>query len=498
MGNPANQEGAFVHSESFHAGEVSGNLELDAYEEIYEKLFAEVIEDGVITAEERQRLEKAAASLGLDRARLAQLEQALTAGYEALHGRAIQRAEAADAEALAAAAVAPSPDADLLKRRIAALEAHVVELEQELERARAQRDIEVDLSVLEPAEQPAVTEDPTTLQRRLRHDPRDVVTLHALFRAYGERSHVDGQWRVASVLVYLGAADAAERRTFDAYPQEGLIRPTRSVSAQSWQRHLFHPEDELLTGQIFASITSAVLLGRVAALRRSGSLPQLDPRHAQHVESSTIQAVRCLAWAASILGMAVPTLYADPSFPGLVQMVPGIPPATRLGRQALSGRAPGELAFLAGRYLAGFREERFVRQLFPDVLELQDLFVAALLIANPALPIDAETKARVLPVSKAVEPLLQPPQVQRLRTLFARFVEEGGRTNLQRWVRASDATALRAGLLLCNDLGVADAMLQLEDPAAATSRMNELLEFCASERYGLLRTELGLALPGAS
>jgi hypothetical protein len=179
-------------------------------------------------------------------------------------------------------------------------------------------------------------------------------------------------------------------------------------------------------------------------------------------------------------------------------MVPGIPPATRLGRLALSGRAPRELAFAAGRYLAGFREERFVRQLFPDVLELQDLFVAGLLIANPALPIEAETKARVQPVARAVEPLLQPAQVQRLRTLFARFVEDGGRANLQRWVRASEATALRAGLLLCNDLGVADTMLQLEEPATAAARMNDLLEFCTSDRYGALRAELGLALPGPS
>jgi hypothetical protein len=88
---------AFEHAAGFQAGELSGNLQLDAYEEIYQKLFAEVLEDGVITAEERVRLEKAAASLGLDRGRLEQLEKALTAGYEVLYGRRVVRADVAPA-----------------------------------------------------------------------------------------------------------------------------------------------------------------------------------------------------------------------------------------------------------------------------------------------------------------------------------------------------------------------------------------------------------------
>ena len=44
-----------------------------------------------------------------------------------------------------------------------------------------------------------------------------------------------------------------------------------------------------------------------------------------------------------------------PSIDGTVEMVPGVPPATRLGRPALSGRSPFELAFVAGRHLSYFR-----------------------------------------------------------------------------------------------------------------------------------------------
>src|SRR5260370_3312603 len=75
----------FEHGAGFQAGEVSGNVQLGRLEGYYEELFAEVIEDGVITTDERARLDRMADSLGLDRSRLRRLEQALQAAYEARH-----------------------------------------------------------------------------------------------------------------------------------------------------------------------------------------------------------------------------------------------------------------------------------------------------------------------------------------------------------------------------------------------------------------------------
>src|SRR5882672_8512622 len=79
------QEFSFEHEGAFDKGELTGNLRLGKFEVHYEEIFAEVIEDGVITVEERARLDKAATALGLDRQRLRKLEQALQAAYEACH-----------------------------------------------------------------------------------------------------------------------------------------------------------------------------------------------------------------------------------------------------------------------------------------------------------------------------------------------------------------------------------------------------------------------------
>src|SRR5258708_38793921 len=76
---------SFEHEQGFQQGELSGHLRLGKFEAHYEEIFAEVIEDGVITLEERARLNKAADALGLDRVRLRKLEEALQAAYEARH-----------------------------------------------------------------------------------------------------------------------------------------------------------------------------------------------------------------------------------------------------------------------------------------------------------------------------------------------------------------------------------------------------------------------------
>jgi hypothetical protein len=195
--------------------------------------------------------------------------------------------------------------------------------------------------------------------------------------------------------------------------------------------------------------------------------------------------------------MRAPSLYADPGYTGLVEMVPGVPPSTRLGQAALAGRSPLELAFVAGRHLAWYRPERFVRLLVPQIADLEDLFLAALVIGNPGIPLRADTKRRVAALGAAIEPVLEPVQIDRLRGAFLRFVEDGGRTNLQRWALAADRTAARAGLLLSGDMRSAAAMLHAEDENAAQERIDDLLVFLTSERYANLRRQIGVAAGGS-
>ena len=111
-------------------------------------------------------------------------------------------------------------------------------------------------------------------------------------------------------------------------------------------------------------------------------------------------------------------------------------------------------------FLSYFRDDHFVRALLPSVPDLEDIFLAALSIGNPGLPLSASVKTRVAPIAQAIEPILEPSQIDRLRGHFLRFVEDGGRTNLSRWATAVDFTAARAGLLLANDIASAHKVNQ--------------------------------------
>ncbi len=495
-------DATFEHSQRFELGEVTGNVRLGKLEAMYEELFAEVIEDGIITQEERNQLDKMADSLGLDRARLRRLEQALQAAYEAKQ-RVVIKDLSMDDSPPPATIMPLEPATDqrtmALERRIKFLEARLHEVETELEEARSHISVEVDFSDHGGAPAKDIPDDdPAELARRVRHDPRDDGSLHALFRLYKKAGDLDRQWCVAQVLAYLGFANDEEQQIYGKHKEAALIRPSGSVTQEAWRRLVSHPEEEPLVGEIFSVVVSAVLIGRLSALRRDKQLVKLDPARKQEPEKTTIQAVRCFHWAASILGMSSPPLYADPDYPGFVEMVPGVPPASRIGATALSGRSATELAFIAGRHLACYREEHFVKLLVPQARGLEDIFLAALSIGNPGLPLSAQVKQLVIPIAKAIEPILEPQSVDRLRGHFLRFVEEGGRTNLQRWTNAVERTCSRAGQLLANDLRAAHSVFALEDPAHLGEKMDDLMSFVVSERYAKLRKQIGIAITNPS
>jgi len=483
----------FQHGGGFEQGEITGNVRLGKFEAQYEELFAEALEDGVITSEERAQLERAADSLGLDRERIAALETALTAAWEARNRSAVREParDEAPAMSLRPLELESDPQVKALRRRIQDLELHVHTLEKELEEARSSIAVEVDFSDMTSGSA-APADDPEELYRRIRHDPRDVASLRALHRALRE-VEPDRSVRVARVLDFLGEATDEEKADAKRGDPGGLIRPSASLTSDAWKRNLFHPDEELLTGEIFAVVTSPVLLGRVTVLRHQNALPKLDPARLQDTKTSTVQAVRCFAWAASILGMNAPPLYADPTWDGLAQMVPGVPPASRLGKRALSGRSPAELAFLAGVHLASYREDHFVKLLIPSIPDLEDIFLAALTIGQPQLPLAAAAKARAIPIARAIEPIMDPAQKDRLRGHFLRFVEEGGRTNLNRWAHAAELTTLRAGLLLGDDLGAAKRVLELSGNAG-DEQIDDLIVFYTSDRCSRLRKQLGIAI----
>jgi len=349
-----------------------------------------------------------------------------------------------------------------------------------------------------PSERPgklrASRGDPAEIHRLVRLQPRDPELLRALYAALQRADDVDRRWCIAHTLSHLGEANEEEQATFERYATTGLIKPKRAVNEDEWRELLFHPQEDLLTGAILAEIAPAVLLGHAPSIRASITPDVADPSQRVDPRESTVQAARCFAWAAPLLGLAAPPLYAAPEDPGIATLLLDPKPATRLGAKSLVGRSARELAFIAGRHLSWYRKEHLLGWPSRSLRRLEDMFVAALTIGNPGLPITPEIKERVEPIARTIRPLLDDAAVERLREYFGSFVEDGGRTNLVTWIEAADRTSACTGMLLCNDLSVARAMLELEDKSRAAERMDELIVFFTAGRCSLLRKRIGIAI----
>jgi hypothetical protein len=485
---PVSQSSVFELAPAFREEADTGGVRLGQFEAMYETLFAESLELGEITQEERERLDMAARALGLDAHRVASLEEALLLACEA-------RAEVT--------LVDPEDPSTLADRAPPSEAAPPLAVEDDDdERDAYDADHERQLDAREPATErrprpqlPTEEEEEPTLARPKVlpiAEPLPDAELHARFHAATRKRQLDLQFRTAAVLVQHDAATKEQYAIYERHRATTPLRPSRALNADAWTTHLFHPDEDRICGEIFAIIASAALVGRVSAMRRDGTLPRLDPQNRQDAASSTVSAVRALGWSAATLGMRAPPIHLAPELDTGFEIITAVPPSSRVGAKMLSGQSALALAFACGRHLSWYREEHFVCTLVPSVPYLEDIFLAALRIGVPEISLPKEVVVRADIIAQAMLPCLEPPQIERLRRLVARFLARGGVANLKRWARAAEWTACRTGLLLCGDLATASDVLAAEPKGR--ERVRQIEAFWASDEATELRRQLGVEI----
>jgi golgin subfamily B member 1 len=156
-----------------------------------------------------------------------------------------------------------------------------------------------------------------------------------------------------------------------------------------------------------------------------------------------------------------------------------------------------DLFFICGKYLTLFRGEFFIKTLFATQTELEVLLYTGIKIARPDFPLPGDKQAQVTGVGQAIGKRMQPLHFEALRQAVKGFFEQGGKVNLKRWLQGVDASASRAGLVLCADLEVAKKILgsepQMPGDLPPADKLKELLVFSVSKKYFALRKTLGIA-----
>ena len=332
----------------------------------------------------------------------------------------------------------------------------------------------------------------------LQKDPLRVDPYRSLYKLALKMHDYDRAWCMCAALAFLHKADEEEQRFFEDYRPRGMIQVKSRLDNEQWVKNLFHKDENIFIGKIFEMVTPAAIVAKTQALAKAKQLPALDRRFKQDPATSTVTFAKTFGWAAQVLGIQLPDLYVRNDVPGALVSVPSRPPASVAGQSVLTGYTPQELTFIVGKHLSYYRGEHFIKNLFPTLGELKVVFFSAIKIIQPDFNVPPEMAQAVNMTASEFVKYMQPVERDSLRLVVTKFIEDGAKADLKRWMQGVDVTAARAGLLLCADLEIAKKIIaaepQLPGDLPPPEKLKELIVFSVSEQYLALRKALGIAI----
>ncbi len=335
-------------------------------------------------------------------------------------------------------------------------------------------------------------------RKALQYDSMQVDAYRGIYSIYLQKEAYDEAWCVAATLAFIKRANDEEQRFYEDWRPQELPKVSSRLNTELWWSHVFHEDEDRYIGKIFESVALSALKAKLEALKAKNELPVLPSQFKQDPASSTATFARTFWWAAEVLGIRAPELYARSDVPGGLVAVPSEPPASVAGQGVLSGLSTMERAFVVGRHLAMYRGEHYMKTLFPTVTELTVLLFSAIRLVAPETPAPKEIATQVDATAQSIQRHIQPMQREQLRVVVGKFLKEGARANIKRWAQCVETTAARAGLLLCGDLDVARKVIaaqgQLPGDLTPQERVKQLMLYSVSESYFELRSKLGLAI----
>jgi tetratricopeptide (TPR) repeat protein len=325
--------------------------------------------------------------------------------------------------------------------------------------------------------------------------PSRVETYRKVYSLFAGGRDQDRAYAACTALVSLGEADIDEQLVYNQYSPTTMLAPKRRVSDDLWAE-LAAPDHRAEIDRLARALEPAALDAWFAEHPASGE--RISERLRQHPTKTTVSAARCVVWAADLLGVAEPAIYAQPDNDRVsVATLPLREHAILLGRHVLAGRSMAELSFILARHLSYSRPGWRMLTFYASLGELEALVRAALALSCPDVPGLPDANARTGKLEQLLAPRLDGAARKVIAETVARLLDDQAPLDLVGWARGVETTACRAGLLASGDVTVASAALAVSGPPvgglSARDRALALLPFAVSERYAMLRRALGIA-----
>jgi golgin subfamily B member 1 len=329
-------------------------------------------------------------------------------------------------------------------------------------------------------------------------DPGRIDAYRQIYRLSVEREAYDPAWCAAAALAFLREADEDQAAYFQDYRPSGRIQVKSRFDQDLWSRRVFHADQNPVVGKIFEMIGRAAMKAKMEALRVKRELLALDPFMRQDPTTSSVPFVRTMGWASRVLGVSCPALFVRSDVPGGVVAVPAEPPSSVVGQTLLGGFSAEELAFVAGKHLAMYRGEHYIKVLFPSAEELTVIFHAAIKMAIPDATAPHDVELRAEATAKVLRSFMGPRELDGLRAVVRQFLSDRVEVDIPKYFRAVEFTATRCGFILGGDLLVAKKIIAVEpalaDDPSPGERLRDLLAYSVSEHYLAVRRALGIAI----
>ena len=325
-------------------------------------------------------------------------------------------------------------------------------------------------------------------------DPHDAELYAELYELFLRQHYFDKAWCAVNVLVQMREPTEEQRRFHEDYGPMELAQVPGQIVEQAWRSHVLHGDLDPTLTSLFALMTPAVARMRYALLRPDQQTHAVGrpftPAHSHLYEE--IRAT--FKNAAEILHMSPPDLLlGDPS--AAVPFGPALAPfgAVLVGVPAVEARAE-TLIYVIGKRLAEQRPELIARAFFPSVSDLASLLGAAVRVGRQERAKDAAGAA----LDASLVANLTPQERDAVRSIVTQAAMEGGLVDVKLWSQAADLSSMRAGLLLCGDVGPARKTILAEPQSTADlpprEKIAELYKFATSDLHSDLRGAIGVAV----
>ncbi|MEM9493208.1 MAG: hypothetical protein AAGC55_28925, partial [Myxococcota bacterium] len=306
------------------------------------------------------------------------------------------------------------------------------------------------------------------LQVLVRHDPDRVELYRALSNLYTAAGQTDKSYCLAQALVFLGAANDAERACIDRHRPAELRAARGRLTEELWHKAILHQDEDRHLGAIFTAVCGAV----AATTARSASAFGLSPDDRSEVgKSSTRVVARVFKYVSDVLALdPEPHLYLLDDSDGIrvanTRSKDTLIPSVLIGRPHNQTKDDEALAFAIGKRLAYFRPERYLHYAVQTVPRLQAVYRAAM-VASGAAELELDDDAGKL--SEQIAKTVPRPVLDQVAILVRKLgADRPVAPLIAQWHVSADLTANRTGLILCNNLELAARLIATESQAMST------------------------------